>query len=87
MPIYHFNMHDGQSYPDTLGHECADTFGARIEAVQRVGTLLREQAAWFWASDEWTMEVTDARGLILFSLTFYATDAAATYRRPRGQPA
>ncbi len=78
MPIYHFNLHDGQAYPDGLGSECADLAAARIEAVRRIGRLLEERAARFWTGDEWTMDVTDPRGLTLFTLTFLANDAPAT---------
>jgi hypothetical protein len=77
MPVYHFNMHDGQSYPDALGSECQDIEAARIEAVRRIGDLLREHAARFWTGDEWTMQVADEAGLTLFCLTFVAQDAPA----------
>ena len=75
--IYHFNIHDGQSYPDTLGTECLTVDAARIEAVRRIGRLLAEEAARFWTGDDWTMEVTDSTGLTMFSLRFMATDAPA----------
>src|SRR6476646_6854984 len=45
-------MHDGRAYPDTLGTECATLDAARVEAVQRIGRLLAEEAARFWTGDE-----------------------------------
>jgi hypothetical protein len=75
--IYHFNMHDGRAYPDTLGTECPTLDAARIEAVRRIGRLLAEEAARFWTGDEWTMDVTDENGLTLFSLVFMAANSAA----------
>jgi hypothetical protein len=70
-------MHDGRAYPDTLGMECPTLGHARIEAVRRVGRLLEEEAARFWTGDDWTMDVTDATGLTMFSLRFMATNAPA----------
>lgn len=78
MPIFHFNMHDGRAYPDTLGAECPDLAGAKIEAVRRMADLLREDAARFWTGDEWTMSVTDHQNLVLFSLVFVAMNAPST---------
>jgi hypothetical protein len=81
MPIYHFNMHDGRAYPDTLGAECANLAAARIEAVRRMADLLKEDAARFWTGAEWTMAVTDHEGLTLFSLVFVAMNAPSTISR------
>jgi len=78
--IYHFNMHDGRAYPDTLGTECATLDAARVEAVQRIGRLLAEEAARFWTGDEWTMDVTDGSGLTLFTLMFMAANSPAAGR-------
>jgi hypothetical protein len=82
--IYHFNVHDGTAYPDALGTECATLQDARVEAVRRIGRLLAEEAARFWTGDEWTMDVTDPTGLNLFTLTFMATNSAATLAFPTG---
>jgi hypothetical protein len=76
--IYHFNVHDGRAYPDTLGSDCSDLAAARIEAVRRIGQLLAEEAARFWTGDEWTMDVTNESGLTLFTLMFIATNSPAT---------
>lgn len=85
--IYHFNMHDGRSYPDTLGTDCSTLEIARVEAVRRIGKLLAEEAARFWTGDEWTMDVTDADGLTLFSLMFMAANSpVAGLRKPKIVP-
>lgn len=87
MPIYHFNLHDGKSYPDADGMELPDLKAARIEAVRHVGGLLRDGAEEFWNGDEWTLTVTDDSNLALFSLTFMATDAPAALRiKPTAPP-
>ena len=79
--IYHFNMHDGRAYPDTLGTECLTLEAARIEAVQRIGKLLAEEAASFWTDNEWTMDVTDGNGLTLFTLMIMAASSPAVRLR------
>lgn len=79
--IYHFNVQDGRDYPDVLGSECANLAHARIEAVQRIGKLLAEDAARFWTGNEWTMDVTDDAGLTLFTLMFMATNSPAARSR------
>lgn len=80
MPIYHFNLHDGKSYPDVNGIDLPDLKAARIEAVRHVGAMLCDGAEQFWNGDEWTLTVTDNANLALFSLTFMATDAPAALR-------
>ena len=79
--IYHFNVNDGQAYPHKLGMECASLQDARVEAVQRIGRLLAEQAARFWTGDEWSMEVTDQTGLTLFTLVLIASNSPAVNGR------
>ena len=69
MPVYHFNLFDGEDRQDSVGSEHRDTGAAQIEAVRRMGGVLMDHAGRFWSGQEWTMQVTDARGLVLFSLT------------------
>jgi hypothetical protein len=78
MPIYHFNVEDGQKYPDLPGMDCPDLDAARIEAIRRTSDLLRDNGASFWGGHGWKITVTDARGLILFTLNFLAVSSPAT---------
>lgn len=80
MPRYHFHVHDGISMPDETGHELADLAAARNEAVTLAGSLLRDDPHTFWRGEEWQMEVCDDTGMILFKLTFFATDAPSVRR-------
>lgn len=75
MPIYHFNVHDGQNFPDIPGSVHADLDAARTEAVVRIGTILKKGSSNFWGGKPWHMDVADASGLTLFSLSFVATNA------------
>jgi hypothetical protein len=61
--------------------EAADLPGlekARTEAARRVRVLLTEHAQQIWADKDWQMDVTDDRGLILFTSMFQPTS-----RQPR----
>jgi len=80
MPRYHFNIRDGHSTPDPDGIELPDLSQAKIEAARRGGEILRDNAAKFWEREDWRIDVTDAAGLQLFSITIFATMAAATAR-------
>jgi hypothetical protein len=80
MPRYHFNIHDGVSSLDEDGTELPDIDAARRQAAQLMGQLLRDDPDMFWNGEEWRLDVTDDRGLVLFSLLFATVDAAA--KRP-----
>jgi hypothetical protein len=75
--IYHFNLHDGPALSGSDETELPNLPAARKEALRFVGSLLIDEPDAFWASDEWVLEVTDERGLVLFSLCLLANDAPA----------
>jgi len=56
---------------------------ARIEASKRIGRLLQEHAGKLWADEEWQMDVTNEKGLILFVVTIQALRSAATADWPQ----
>lgn len=78
MPRYHFNVRDGVSAPDPEGTELSGLAEAERCAVKLSGDLLSDDPDRFWTGEEWHMDVTDDRGLILFSLTFIANRAPST---------
>ena len=80
MPRYHFNIQDGQDYPDLVGSEYPDLESVRTEAVRRSGELLRDNARSFWGGSGWKLVVTDETGMILFALHFLAVSSPATDR-------
>ena len=57
--------------------ELKDLDEARVEAARRVGVLLTDHAHKIWADEEWRMDVTDERGLILFIISVNAMQSAA----------
>lgn len=78
MPLYHFNVEDGVAYPDLEGTHCPDLEAARTEAVRRSGALLRDNAGSFLGGHGWKLIVTDAAGMIMFTLHFLAVSSPAT---------
>lgn len=75
MPRYFFNVQDGRSTNDDVGVELPDQTAARQVAVRFTGELLAHHSAEFWNGEEWSLDVTDATGLTLFSLYFSAVIA------------
>jgi hypothetical protein len=76
MARYFFNVTDGEYIADDVGIEFASLDLAKAEAVELATRLLRDNATRFWQGVDWMIEVTDETGLILFSLTFMATESA-----------
>lgn len=77
MPRYYFHIHDGRSIIDTDGTVLDDTAQARRMAIRMSGRYFDKEADLVSLGEEWRMEVTDERGLILFRLDFVVTAAAS----------
>jgi hypothetical protein len=73
MPIYHFNVRDGVDYPDRVGSDLPDLAAARAEAVRRISDILNQGAADFWSGAPWNINVSDSKGLTLFTIMCLAT--------------
>lgn len=77
MPKYYFQVSE-QPAPDIEGVDLPDLDSARLVALRTACAIIAQAADDFWQKREWQMTVADESGLALFSLTFFATDAAAT---------
>jgi len=77
MPRYYFDIVDGQDLPDVDGSDHADLAAARVESIRYSGEVLREMPERFWNAEEWTMTVSDARRVPLFTLKFLAQHATS----------
>jgi len=77
MSLYYFNVHDGQDFVDDQGTDFPDLAAARSSAVVLAADLLKETASTFWDGEEWSMDVSDGDGLILFTLKFTGQMAPA----------
>jgi len=83
MPRYFFHVEDGFGHTDAEGLELRGIEAAREHAVSYFAELLRDAPRTFWKDEDWVMRVTDATGLIFFTLHFAATSAAAGGGGPR----
>lgn len=84
---YFFHVADGKDFRDLQGTELKDFTAARVEALRFAGALLAELGSDFWSGEEWSMRVTDAADLTLFTLAFTATSAPAGVTLGLGSPA
>ena len=75
MPRYRFNIDDGYAAPDIDGTELPSRQAARREAIRLAGALLEQEGERLRLGEDWCMEVTDDRGLILFRLEFTVLEA------------
>jgi hypothetical protein len=83
VPRFHFNVYDGVNLPDRQGTELSDYAEARIEAMRLAGEILKNTAHRLALGEDWHMEVTDERALVLFRLTFQVIEASAvSIRQP-----
>ncbi len=78
MTRYFFNVRDGVDRIDDEGTELAGMPEARRAAMQICSELLRRDEPVFWEDPNWQLEVTDALGLVLFTVYISAMDSLAT---------
>jgi hypothetical protein len=74
---YFFNQIDGEFKPDDEGLELASLDDARFEAVRYAGEVLRDRPSVVWQGEDFRIEVTDAKRLLLFTLVVVGMDAPA----------
>ena len=75
MPLYFFNVHDGADLIDEEGSELPDIAAAKLMAIKLAGAMLQDEAERFCNREQWQLDLADASGLTLFSLTCFGTDA------------
>jgi hypothetical protein len=78
VPIFHFHVVDGETYPDSEGTELPDLEHARLEAIERSQKLLKSPRDEIWDGRAWKMIVTDASEHSLFVLNFLVSSAPLT---------
>lgn len=77
MPRYFFHVHDGKSIPDHKGVELPDWDAARLHAITVAGRIVADEPQRLGLGEDWTMEVSDENGLVLFKLDFHITASPA----------
>ncbi len=80
---YLFETTGGVDSPIRAEATLPDLRAAKIEDVKALGELLTDDGPAFWNQEELTMTVSDASGLILFTLNLAAVKAAALADSPR----
>jgi hypothetical protein len=85
MPRFHIELRSTSHVATTLEVDRDDLAAVRVEVARFVGELLTDHAAQIWSDEDWQVEATDEKGLILFTMNVFASDTAATMM-PRRQP-
>jgi hypothetical protein len=81
MAHYNIELRTVTHVRETLVVEKDDLTELRIEVARFVGELLRDHAAQIWQDEDWQVEATNGDGLILFTMSIFASDTAATMPR------
>jgi hypothetical protein len=77
LPLYFFNVDDGDSDLDSEGTELKNLAVAKCEAVKLAGRIICDAGDTFWDRAEWRLTVTDEKGLSLFELYILGTESPA----------
>jgi hypothetical protein len=74
---YNIELRTERTISEALVVESADHTELRIEIARFVGQLLKDHARTIWADEDWRVDVTDERGLILYVMHIAAIQASA----------
>jgi hypothetical protein len=83
MARYNIELRTDTHMAETIVVEREDIAELRIEMARFVGELLRDHAAQLWLDQDWRVDVTDDRRLILFVMHISVRDTAATQKLKR----
>ena len=78
MPRFHIELRSRSHVATTVEIDRDGLTALRIEVAQFVGEILKDHAEQIWADEDWQVEATDEKGLILFTMHLFASDTAAT---------
>jgi hypothetical protein len=74
---YQFNLHGDHNTPDQDGCELPCMDDARGIAARYLGALIADAGPTLFENDDWHLDVTDDRGLILFTARVAGFSSAA----------
>lgn len=80
MPRFLFHI-IGADQATPLCRDLPDFEAAQREALKTTCQLVAEDSDAFWSAGEWQMVVTDASGLVLFTLQMHSTVAPVAMGR------
>ena len=72
MPRYFFNVND---QIDEIGRDFETLAEAKCQAVRFAGQMICDASRDFWDAADLALVVTDAKGLMLFTLRTFGTEA------------
>jgi hypothetical protein len=75
---FHFQVRTGTHLVVTELADLPSTYEVRVDAAKRIGVLLHDHAGKLWAGEDWRMDETDERGLVLFVINVSAMRTPAT---------
>jgi hypothetical protein len=67
LPRYHFHLRRDRDSPDNEGCELSGLDDARGIAARYLGALIADSGSALFNDGDWHLDVTDHRGLILFT--------------------
>jgi hypothetical protein len=80
VPRYFFHVHDGTDVPDLEGTELRDITAARAQGLMLAGEIIRDAGRRGDLGEDWSIEVSDQGGLVLFRMVFLVAASPATER-------
>ena len=80
MPRFFFHIEHVKVVKDNIGSEHPDFAAAKLHAVRTIAQILDREPETFWGSDVFRMTVSEADGLVLFTLEMVASMAPAAGR-------
>jgi hypothetical protein len=78
MAKFNIELRTESHVSETLEVEMKDLTALRVEVARFVGEMLREHASQIWADEDWRIDVTDQKGLILYIMQIQAMCSPAT---------
>jgi len=81
MPRYYFHCADGHREPDLEGTVLTNDEAAQHAAIAFAGEVLKGNPTELWQKGQWRVEVTDAQGVLLFTVITLAVDAPKPLKR------
>jgi len=76
MPLYFFNIIDGEFLVEHEGTDCVNMKAVRNQAITTAGAILRDKGGRYPVGEEWQMHVTDERRKTVLKLRFSVDEPA-----------
>ena len=86
MPVFYFDVEDGQPALPCEGYHLDNLVAAKCEAIQMAGRIMCDCPDDFWDRAELIVTVSDSSRLTMFTLHITATEAPAM-QQVSGRPA